>query len=65
MKYNQLPQDLQELITFLGYGSYTIESDINDALETAKDIGEFRELSVTKMNELISEAREVIDIMGE
>jgi hypothetical protein len=56
MNYKELPSHLQEFVSNLKYGSLTVEADVNDALEQAKDLAEFKDLANTSMDELIGEA---------
>ncbi len=60
MEIEELPEEMQEEIVALKHGSYTIECDVNDALEQAENISEFKETVRTRMKDLIGEALDSI-----
>lgn len=61
MKLEQLPADLQELITdCIKHSSMTVGNDLQDALEDADTIEKFVENAVSSMIEISGEAQEVI-----
>ncbi len=60
MKLEDLPEEMQEEIVALKHGSNTIEFDIMDALEDAKNLSEFKETVRTRMKDLIGEALDTI-----
>lgn len=62
MDYNNLPEELKDFIHGLKYGSHTIECDVRDALARAENLDEFKMLVLSHMNELISEAKVVIEV---
>ncbi len=59
MKLEELPDDLRETIDSLKHGSYTIECGINDALENAQNLKDFKELASIALNNLIQEASDI------
>lgn len=61
MEFKDLPDNLQEFVEGLKYGPYSIECDVIDALESAKNIDEFRSLVKGSMKEFIETARGIID----
>ncbi len=61
MELGDLPDEMQEVFHALRHGSYTIECDIGDALEGARNVQEFGESVKGKMRDLMNEARQVID----
>lgn len=63
MEIEELPEDLREMVEALKHGSTTIESDVNDALEIASDVDDFRERVECELDSLIGEAQEVKDII--
>lgn len=60
MEFEELPEDTQEEIRALKHGAYTIECDVKDALEEAKNVQDFGETVKTRMMDLIGEARSAI-----
>jgi hypothetical protein len=56
MKLEDLPEEMQEEIVALKHGSKTIEVDITDALDDAKNLSEFKEIVSNRMKDLIGEA---------
>ncbi len=64
MEYEDLPEDVKQYIRDLKHGSYTIESDVEEALSEASDLSEFRLLVTNYMDELISEALKVRKLLG-
>jgi len=48
------------MVETLKHGSFTIECDMKDALETAEDLRDFKELASSAMNNLIQEARDIM-----
>jgi hypothetical protein len=66
MKLEDLPEEMQEAIKALEHGSNTIEVDITDALEDAKNLSEFKETVRIRMKDLIGEAQGAIaDFCGD
>ncbi len=59
-----MPDDLRETIESLKYGSYTIESDVNDALDNAENLKDFQEHASGALNNLINEAKDVMRSLG-
>ncbi len=64
MDFEELPEDIQEQINMLKHGAQTIQSDVWDALESAKDLKEFQLQVDNCMDELISEAQGVRMTLG-
>jgi len=64
MNFEELPDDLQKQIYPLNHGSLTIKSDILDALESTNSIEEFRSQVDSSMDEIISEAQKVREVLG-
>ncbi len=60
MDIEGLPEDLQDEYLALKHGAYTIECEVTDALEQAKDLPAFKEAIRTKMQDLIGEAQGII-----
>jgi hypothetical protein len=60
MELEELPEEMQEAIKALEHGSNTIECDITDALEDAKNLSEFKETVLTRMKDLIGEVQGTI-----
>ncbi len=56
MKFRNLPQHLREAIEALKHGSNTIECDVQDALDNAKNIADFQDKVSFAMDNLIEEA---------
>ena len=55
MKIDELPKDMQEAIIMLKNNSATIEADVLQALDEAKDTESFIESIKTAMNDLEEE----------
>ena len=64
MKYKELPENLQAQIDELKYYSQSIQSDVMDSLESADNLEDFRLKVRNSMNDIISEAKKVCDILG-
>lgn len=64
MELDQLPEDMQDQIDLLKHGSSTVQMDILDALDSAKDIGEFKSLVDARMHDLIGEAQSALEALG-
>lgn len=64
MKFEDLPEDLQEDFTNLKNGSNTIEAEIQEALEVSKSLKEFKESVSDRMRKLIEESEEAIHNIG-
>ncbi len=64
MDFEELPEDIQEQINMLKHGAQTIQSDVWDALESAKDLKEFQLQVDNCMDEIISEAQGVCMTLG-
>ncbi len=62
MKFEKLPEDIQEDVKSLKHGSNTIECDILDAIEEAENLPDFRVRTIAKMQMLINECNETIKI---
>jgi hypothetical protein len=60
MKLEDLPEEMQEEIVALKHGSNTIECDVMDALEDAKNLSDFKETVRNRMKDLMGEARGAI-----
>ncbi len=60
MDIEGLPEDLQDEYLALKHGAYTIECDVTDALEQAEDLPTFKEVVMTRMQDLINEAQGII-----
>jgi len=56
MKKEELPKYLQNVLTSLRHSSGTIDYDINDSLDNANSVEDFQERLSHAMDELISEA---------
>jgi hypothetical protein len=66
LKLEDLPEEMQEEIVALKHGAYTIECDVNDALEQAENISDFKETVRIRMKDLIGEAQGIItDFCGD
>lgn len=65
MKFEDLPEDLREMVEGLRHGSNTIECDVGDALEIASDVDDFRARVCCEIDSLIGEAQGVKDIVCE
>lgn len=55
MDIDDLPEDMQEDIIALKHGSATIEADVLQALDEAKNLKQFQESVKTAMNKLKGE----------
>lgn len=64
MKYEELPENMQKQIDELKHYSQTIQSDVLDAIESAASLEEFRSQVDTSMDEIISEAQKVREVLG-
>lgn len=64
MKFEELPEDTVEEIRGLKYGSMTIEADVQQTLEEAENIKDFKEGVTGRMKSLIEEAQGVIASLG-
>jgi hypothetical protein len=56
MKIEDLPEDLREIVEGLRHGSLTIQCDIDDALENAENLQDFKERASGAMDDLMNEA---------
>jgi len=64
MKYEELPEDMQKQIDELKHYAQTIQWDVLDALESTNSIEEFRSQVDSSMEEIISEAQKVCEVLG-
>lgn len=64
MKIEELPEETRDEIRSLKHGSYTIETDVIQALEDAGDIKDFKQGVTGRMKALIEEAEGVISSLG-
>jgi len=64
MKYEELPENIQKQIDELKHYVQTIQSDVLDALESAENLEEFRSQVDNRMDEIISEAQKVREVLG-
>jgi len=64
MKYEELPENIQKQIDELNHYAQTIQSDVLDALESTNSIKEFRSQVDSSMEEIISEAQKVREVLG-
>ncbi len=64
MKFEELPEDMQEQIDALKHGALTIQSDVLDALESTESLEEFQLQVDNCMDEIISEAQGVRETLG-
>jgi hypothetical protein len=64
MKYEELPENIQKQIDELKHYPQTIRSDVLDALESADRLEGFRYRVDNSMDEIISEAQKVREILG-
>jgi hypothetical protein len=62
MKFENLPQKLQELLSDLKHASSTIENDIRDALEDAENDEDFASKALSAMENLGFEVNHYHDI---
>lgn len=64
MKYEELPESIQKQIDELKHYAQTIQSDVLYALESAGSLEEFRSRVDSSMDEIISEAQKVREVLG-
>ncbi len=64
MKYEELPENMQKQIDELKHYAQTIQLDVLDALESAESLEEFRSQVDSNMDEIISEAQKVREVLG-
>lgn len=64
MKIEDLPEELREMVEALKHGSNTIECDVNDALESAENLDDFKARVSNAMNDLIGEAQVIKDVLS-
>ncbi len=64
MKYEELPENMQKQIDELKHYVQTIQADVQDALESAESQEEFRSQVNSSMDEIISEAQKVREVLG-
>lgn len=64
MKYEELTENMQKQIGELKHYAQTIQSDVLDALESAENPEEFRPQVNNSMDEIISEAQKVREVLG-
>ncbi len=64
MKYEELPENMRKQIDELKHYAQTIQSDALDALESAESLKEFRSQVDSSMDEIISEAQKVREVLG-
>ncbi len=64
MRFEELPEDLQDYIIKLKHVSWTLQSDVFDDLDSANTIEEFRDKVDESMNNIISEAKEILKVLG-
>ncbi len=64
MNLEDLPPGMRKAVEMLKHGSSTIQSDIEDALDEAEDIGHFRTMVYAKMQALIGEAQNMVLVLG-
>jgi hypothetical protein len=64
MKFEDLPPEVQEQVNQLKHFSQTIQADVLGALESAKNLDEFKLKVFDSMGELIGEAQRVRTILG-
>ena len=64
MKYEELPENMQKQIDELKHYAQTIQSDVLDALESAESPEEVRSQAESSMDEIISEAQKVREVLG-
>lgn len=63
MNLEELPEDLREMVESLRHGSNTIECDVNDALEAASDLDDFKERVLCELNSLVGEIQDVKKVL--
>jgi hypothetical protein len=61
MEFDDLPKDLQEIVEGLKHGAYTIECEVIEALEDAKNLEEFKASVKERMKDLSGEAQYIAD----
>ena len=64
MKYEELPKNMQEQIDTLNHGALTIPTDVLDAMESTESLEEFRSQVDSSMDEIISEAQKVREVLS-
>ncbi len=64
MKYEELPENIQKQVDELKHYAQTIQADVLDALESAESPEEFRSQVDSSMDEIISEAQKVREVLG-
>jgi len=64
MKFEELSANTQKQIDSLKHYAQTIQSDVLDALESAEHLEEFRSQVDSSMDEIISEAQKVREVLG-
>ncbi len=64
MRFEELPEDLQDYIIKLKHVSWTLQSDVFDDLDSANTIEEFRNKVDESMNNIIGEAKEILKVLG-
>lgn len=64
MKYEELPVNMQKQIDELKHNAQTIQSDVLDALGSAESQEEFCSQVDSSMEEIISEAQKVREVLG-
>jgi len=64
MKYEELSENMQKQIDELKHYAQTIQLDVLDALESAANLEEFRSQVDSSMDEIISEAQKVREVLG-
>lgn len=64
MKYEELPENMQKQIEELKHYAQTIGSDVSDALESAESLEEFRSQVDSSMDDIISEAQKIREVLG-
>jgi len=61
MDFKDIPKEFQEDIFGLKHGSYTIECDVNDAIDQATDWKDAKSTIESRMTDLIGEALNTIN----
>lgn len=64
MKYEELPEKMQKQIDELKHYAQTIQSDVLDVIESAESLEEFRSQVDSSMDDIISEAQKVREVLG-
>jgi len=64
MKYEELPENTQKQIDKLKHYAQTIQSDVLDSLESAESQEEFRSQVDSNMEEIISKAQKVREVLS-